>query len=294
MSLLTKGVRVYREHGTAELISRGSRYLYSKYGEPVIKRIVTPVAVIKLIRDGRDYEDAKYLIENTDDRHDALIGPTGITGLAYQPAWGRAIHRYRYLLAINEINTSPDRALDVAGGLGYGSEILHMRLDEVDYFSCEIDRHAVEYAEKYYSNAHHFQGDAQNLPFKNNQFDLITSFETMEHLPKVDNYLKELNRVSTENATLFISVPFEEDLDINAQKNRKSYPQVHSFDYDRFDSLASSYFPEASFDYYGQYKPKNVIDTLDVSTLPPGIEKYDEDSNDGPRTLIVKVSRSGT
>lgn len=294
MSLLTRAVRVYREHGTAELISRGSRYSYSKYGEPVIKRIATPVAVIKLIRDGRDYEDAKYLIENTDDRHDALIGPTGITGLSYQPAWGRAIHRYRYLLAINEINISPNRALDVAGGLGYGSKILQTRLSGINCFSCEIDRHAVEYAEKYYSNAHHFQGDAQDLPFINGQFDLITSFETMEHLPKVDNYLKELNRVSTKNATLFISVPFEEDLDINAQKNRKSYPHVHSFDFDRFDSLASSHFPEASFDYYGQYKPKNVIDALDISTLPPGIEKYDEDGDATPRTLIVKISRSET
>ena len=293
MSLLTKGVRVYREHGTAELISRGSRYLNSKYGEPVIKRIATPVAIIKLIRDGRDYEDAKYIIENTDDRHDALIGPTGITGLAYQPAWGRAIHRYRYLLAINEINTSPNRALDVAGGLGYGSEILHTRLGEVDYFSCEIDRHAVEYAKKYYSNAYHFQGDAQNLPFKNNQFGLITSFETMEHLSKVESYLKELSRISAENATLFISVPFEEDLDINAQKNRKSYPHVQSFDFNRLDSLVSSHFSEASLDYYGQNRPKNIIDTLDTSTPPPGIQKYDED-NAAPRTLIVKISQSET
>ena len=47
------------------------------------------------------------------------------------------------------------------------------------------------------------------LPLKDDSFDLILCFETLEHADDEHKILKEIDRVSTENATLAISAPIE-------------------------------------------------------------------------------------
>lgn len=54
--------------------------------------------------------------------------------------------------------------------------------------------------------------DAQNLPFKNNQFDTILCTEVLEHIPNPMNTLKELYRVLNANGTVIITTPNEERL----------------------------------------------------------------------------------
>lgn len=255
-----------------------------------ISRVVTPLAFLSLMRDGREFKDAKYLISNKGDRHDALIGPASVASLAYQPPRVRAIHRYRYLLATNHVENNPENVLDVAGGLGYGTHILRDQLGEdLNYVSCEIDQRAVEYARKYYPKTSHHQGDAQNLPFNSDRFDLVTSFETMEHIPNVDEYLAELRRVSSDDATLFISVPFEENLNIESQSKYKTYPHLHSFNSEDIDSLIKKHFPLRSVKYFGQHKPRQIISSVDISGLPPGIRKIDPSTGTNTHTLIFRI-----
>ena len=47
------------------------------------------------------------------------------------------------------------------------------------------------------------------LPLKDNFFDLILCFDTLEHVDDEHKVVEEIDRVSTENATLIISVPLE-------------------------------------------------------------------------------------
>lgn len=51
------------------------------------------------------------------------------------------------------------------------------------------------------------QGDGNALPFGDGTFDLVTSFETIEHIPRYQFFLKELRRVTKEGGQLILSTP---------------------------------------------------------------------------------------
>ena len=51
------------------------------------------------------------------------------------------------------------------------------------------------------------QGDAQNLPFAPNSFDVVISCETIEHLPQVQAAVEEMHRVTRPGGKLFLTTP---------------------------------------------------------------------------------------
>ena len=51
------------------------------------------------------------------------------------------------------------------------------------------------------------QGDAQNLPFADNSFDLVVSCETIEHLPDVESAVRGMHRVTRPGGKLFLTTP---------------------------------------------------------------------------------------
>ncbi len=51
------------------------------------------------------------------------------------------------------------------------------------------------------------QGDAQNLPFANEAFDLVISCETIEHLPDPQRALREMWRITRPGGRLFLTTP---------------------------------------------------------------------------------------
>jgi ubiquinone/menaquinone biosynthesis C-methylase UbiE len=55
--------------------------------------------------------------------------------------------------------------------------------------------------------AHVVQGDAQNLPFVDNSFDVVVCCETIEHLPAVQKAISELYRVTKAGGKLLLTTP---------------------------------------------------------------------------------------
>jgi SAM-dependent methyltransferase len=51
------------------------------------------------------------------------------------------------------------------------------------------------------------QGDAQNLPFADNTFDLVVSCETIEHLPDVKSAMRGIYRVTRPGGKLLLTTP---------------------------------------------------------------------------------------
>jgi SAM-dependent methyltransferase len=51
------------------------------------------------------------------------------------------------------------------------------------------------------------QGDAQSLPFADNSFDVVVSCETVEHLPRVQEAISEMHRVTRPGGRLFLTTP---------------------------------------------------------------------------------------
>jgi ubiquinone/menaquinone biosynthesis C-methylase UbiE len=102
-------------------------------------------------------------------------------------------HFHRYCLA-RDLVVGRD-VLDIASGEGYGAAILAGTARSV--VGVEIDAASVEHARAAYPlpNLRFEQGDALRLPLPDDCLDVVTSFETLEHLADHEGFLAEIRRV---------------------------------------------------------------------------------------------------
>ncbi len=114
-------------------------------------------------------------------------------------------HFHRYCLA-RDLCVGKD-VLDVASGEGYGSALLAGVARRVS--GLEIDANSVAHATAGYDlgNLEFQQGDAHVLPFSEASFDVVVSFETLEHLRDQVRFLAEVKRVLRPDGLLIISTP---------------------------------------------------------------------------------------
>ena len=105
------------------------------------------------------------------------------------------------------------RVLDIACGVGYGSEILLKQNPNIDsLIGIDIDKDSIAYAKANYSfmETSYYMDDALNpeLSEKYGTFDTIISFETIEHFYGDDLFVKNLYNLLKPDGTLIISTPF--------------------------------------------------------------------------------------
>lgn len=131
------------------------------------------------------------------------------TGERFTPECVREIwyeHFHRYAMAVAWCEGK--RTLDAACGEGYGSALLAGSAASVE--GVDISEKAVSHAQKRYGNLEnlHFQAaDCTSLPFADNEFDRVVSFETLEHLEAQDQLLSEFRRVLKADGFLVLSSP---------------------------------------------------------------------------------------
>lgn len=120
-------------------------------------------------------------------------------------------HIARYHFAIPY---AKGRVLDFACGSGFGSNIIakaaKKEIEEV--IAIDIDEEAIKYASgAYYHPLISFQqGNVvdRTLPEKLGQFDLIMSFETIEHVHEEEQFMKNVYHLLKPGGKLVISTPF--------------------------------------------------------------------------------------
>lgn len=119
------------------------------------------------------------------------------------PYWGE--HAARYMFALPYV--SGKRVLDIACGTGYGSLILRQNAQAVTGVDVNLDaaRKAIEDNGREVISV--LVADGCKLPFGNDLFDVITSFETLEHLHDRATFLKELQRTLGPDGKLVLSTP---------------------------------------------------------------------------------------
>jgi O-antigen biosynthesis protein len=113
--------------------------------------------------------------------------------------------RYRYASAF----VADKRTADIACGTGYGSRWL-TDAGAASVVGVDLDPEAVGYAREHYSGpgVTFLEGSAEDLSMlEAEQFDVVVSFETIEHLPDVDRYLEEIRRVLKPNGIFLVSTP---------------------------------------------------------------------------------------
>jgi SAM-dependent methyltransferase len=124
-------------------------------------------------------------------------------------------HIIRYELA--KYSVKGKTVLDIATGSGYSAHIL-LQAGAKKIIGIDADSAAIEEAtQRYGHNLIDFKiGNAESLDIADNSVDVITSFETIEHLDNYKKYLQELARVLTGEGVAFISTP---NRDVFGQKN---------------------------------------------------------------------------
>jgi GT2 family glycosyltransferase/2-polyprenyl-3-methyl-5-hydroxy-6-metoxy-1,4-benzoquinol methylase len=154
-------------------------------------------------------------------------------------------HRYAAVLEI----VSGKQVLDVACGEGYGSALMSDFAASVTGVDLAEDavRHATEtYGDR--DNLSFFRASALALGFANATFDVIVSFETIEHLAEQAQMLAELRRVLKANGTLVISSP---NRPVYSEQSGEQNPfHVKELDFNELELLLKSQFPAVR--YYGQ------------------------------------------
>lgn len=131
------------------------------------------------------------------------------TGERFTPECVREMwyeHWHRYAFALPAM--AGKRVLDCACGEGYGSAILAQRAASVA--GVDLSAEAIAHARQRYgnvSNLQFHQGNALALPFADQSFDAVVSFETLEHLTEQEQLLAGFRRVLKDDGFLLISSP---------------------------------------------------------------------------------------
>jgi ubiquinone/menaquinone biosynthesis C-methylase UbiE len=116
-------------------------------------------------------------------------------------------HWQRYLAAAEVCRGK--RVLDLASGEGYGSNALAREAAYV--LGVDVDADAVEAARQKYTadNLCFMQGSADRIPAEDASFDVVVSFETIEHMPEEmqHRFLDEVLRVLRPDGLFLVSSP---------------------------------------------------------------------------------------
>lgn len=159
-------------------------------------------------------------------------------------------HSARYRWAARRLS---GQVLDLGCGVGYGGQILLSSNSSIEkVIGVDINSDALGFASRTYAshNVNFVQADACNLPFSDNSFDSVVSFEAFEHVKEPVSLLKEVKRtlrpggmflVSTPNK--YVTSPLMPSSLMNPHHHREWYPN-------QFVSLLQQHFAVAGL--YGQ------------------------------------------
>ena len=118
----------------------------------------------------------------------------------------RAEHEARYRLAAQLV--SGKRVLDIAAGSGYGSYSLATQ-GAAMVIGVELEEEAVRSAQEKFVHPHleYRQDSGDELTQVSEMFDVIVSFETIEHIDRDRLFLEKLDDHLVEDGVLVISTP---------------------------------------------------------------------------------------
>jgi 2-polyprenyl-3-methyl-5-hydroxy-6-metoxy-1,4-benzoquinol methylase len=160
------------------------------------KRLAAAEALLKFVSAD---ETSRWLYQNRLERMDATLD------IFDQKR--RKFHLDRYRFAAQRVIGKS--VLDCACGTGYGTRIMREAGGASAVVGVDIERKAIEYANKNHrvDSTSFICSSGDGLAFPNASVDVVTSFETIEHVPDDVALVEEFHRVLKPDGLLIISTP---------------------------------------------------------------------------------------
>jgi len=119
-------------------------------------------------------------------------------------------HKKRFVIIKELLKESKAKnILDIGCHSGMLTNLIH-DWTNASVTGIDISEKSVQYAKVKYPRVNFIAKDVQSgLPFSDKTFELITCFDILEHLPKLDQVLAEIRRVLKNRGEIIISVPNE-------------------------------------------------------------------------------------
>jgi ubiquinone/menaquinone biosynthesis C-methylase UbiE len=151
----------------------------------------------------------------------------------------------RHLFAYEEALKFLDKGLqvlEIGFGEGYGANLMAQHLGSVT--ALDVNKQAVEYANQKYSNDNctfiHYNG--HELPFGEDKFDAVISFQVIEHIEDDENYLKEIHRVLKKGEKAILTTPNRETR-LNPGEEPWNEFHVREYNSEQLNEVLSEFFP---------------------------------------------------
>lgn len=195
---------------------------------------------------------------------------------------GNVDHMLRYALVAPFVEGK--RVLDISCGTGYGSHYLACQ-GAAEVIAVDVDSDAIAFASKFYSHPsiQYIQSDAHSVPELDDQsFDIIVSFETIEHLQHPRLFLAELRRLLKPDGKAFVSCPNDYRV---FPDSWISHFHLHKFKFAEFRDLFLNIFGEGLF--MGQHYAVTSVLTRPL-TLPAKAQEHGDYLDTSKSNVIQK------
>ncbi len=169
-------------------------------------------------------------------------------------------HLHRYAICIDFVKGK--KVLDIASGEGYGSNLLANYAQQV--IGVDISQEAILHSSLLYKkeNLTFKHGSILDIPFPDYSFDVVVSFETLEHILDHETTMSEFRRVLKPDGLLIISTPEKATYsDLSNYINPFHEKELYE---DEFKDLNMRFFQFTSF-FYQKFLKGSVIFTPDMA-----------------------------
>lgn len=149
------------------------------------------------------------------------------------------------------------KVLDYGCGSGYGSAQMAAVADDV--VAVDVADDAVQYAaEKFQQDNLHYQAidPSKPLPFGDDSFDVVLSFQVFEHVRDTDRYLAEVRRVLVKGGTFILVTPDRSTRLLPGQRPWNRW-HVHEYGKAELGDRIKTHF--ANVDVFGMGGKQEVI-----------------------------------
>lgn len=131
--------------------------------------------------------------------YEPLDGRPSLTLLEVDERHRYSCQLYHYLAS--EVNVKDKHVLEVGSGRGGGASHIKRYLQPMTMTGMDIAGNAVAFANKTHrvEGLKYVEGNAENMPFDNDCFDVVINVESCHAYGSVPNFLKEVRRVLKPN-----------------------------------------------------------------------------------------------